>query len=277
MAVHWLGTEACGDAASVGAKAANLSRLAAVAPVPPGFAVPDLPAAIDALPDALAAEVRAAYANLAARVGDAAPAVAVRSSALDEDGADASFAGQHATELNVRGADAVLASIVRCCASARSEAALAYRAAHRLDADTIRVAVLVQQLVPADAAGVAFSANPISGDRTEVVLNVAWGLGEAIVSGLVTPDMFVTDAADTLVVREIATKETMTVRTADGTDHVAVPETLRDAPSLTDAQALEVAHLARDLERRMGWPVDIEFAVAGGTLHLLQCRPITTL
>ncbi len=277
MAVHWLGTEACNDAARVGAKAANLSRLASVAPVPAGFALPDLDAAIEALPTDLAAEVRAAYADLAARVGEPDPAVAVRSSALDEDGADASFAGQHATELNLRGAEAVLASIVRCCASARSETALAYRAAHGLAADAIRVSVLVQHLVPADAAGVAFSANPISGDRTEVVLNVAWGLGEAIVSGLVTPDMFVIDATDALVVREIATKETMTVRTANGTDQVAVPEAQRDAPSLTDAQAVQVAHLARELEQRMGWPVDIEFAMAGGVLHLLQCRPITTL
>jgi pyruvate,water dikinase len=277
MTIHWLGTEACNDAAHVGAKAANLSRLSAVAPVPAGFALPDLPAAIEALSHDGAAEVRAAYSDLAARVGESDPAVAVRSSALDEDGADASFAGQHATELNLRGADAVLAAIVRCCASARSDGALAYRAAHRLDADAIRVAVLVQHLVPADAAGVAFSANPINGDRTEVVLNVAWGLGEAIVSGLVTPDMFVIDATDALVVREIATKETMTVRTPDGIAHVAVPEAQRDAPSVTDAQAIEVAHLARELERRMGWPVDIEFAVAGGTLHLLQCRPITTL
>ncbi|MFA7296810.1 MAG: PEP/pyruvate-binding domain-containing protein, partial [Dehalococcoidia bacterium] len=152
MTIHWLGTEACNDATRVGAKAANLSRLAAVAPVPAGFALPDLPAAIEALPANLAAEVRAAYANLAARVGEAEPAVAVRSSALDEDGADASFAGQHATDLNVRGAEAVLASIIRCCASARSEAALTYRAAHGLDADAIRVAVLVQHLVPAEAA-----------------------------------------------------------------------------------------------------------------------------
>ena len=277
MAVHWLGTEACNETTRVGAKAANLSRLAAVAPVPAGFAVPDLPAAIEALPDDVAVEVRAAYAALGTRLGESNPAVAVRSSALDEDGADASFAGQHATELNLRGADAVLGAIVRCCASARSDAALAYRTAHGLDAEAIRVAVLVQHLVPADAAGVAFSANPISGDRTEVVLNVAWGLGEAIVSGLVTPDMFVVDAADTLVVREIATKETMTVRADGGTGQVAVPAAQRDAPSLTDAQAVQVAHLARDLEGRMGWPVDIEFAVAGGVLHPLQCRPITTL
>lgn len=277
MAIHWLGTEACNDAAHVGAKAANLSRLSTLARVPAGFAIPDLDAATQALPADLAAEVRAGYADLAARVGEAEPAVAVRSSALDEDGTTASFAGQHATELNLRGADAVLAAIVRCCASARSDAALTYRAQHGLDADTIRVAVLVQHLVPADAAGVAFSANPISGDRTEVVVNAAWGLGESIVSGLVTPDMWVIDAADVLVVREIATKETMTVRTADGTDHVAVPEAQRDAPSLTDTQAVQVAHLARELEQRIGWPVDIEFAMAGGVLHLLQCRPITTL
>lgn len=277
MAIHWLGTEACNDAAHVGAKAANLSRLGALARVPAGFAIPDLDAAIQALPADIDAEVRTAYTDLATRVGEAEPAVAVRSSALDEDGAAASFAGQHATELNLRGADAVLAAIVRCCASARSDVALAYRAAHAIDADAIRVAVLVQHLVPAETAGVAFSANPISGDRTEVVINASWGLGESIVSGLVTPDMWVVDAADALVVREIATKETMTARAAHGTAQVDVPEALRDAPSLTDAQALKVAHLARDLASRMGWPVDIEFAVAEGALYLLQCRPITTL
>ena len=277
MTIHWLGSEACHDAARVGAKAANLSRLSTVARVPAGFALPDLPAAIEALPVGLEDEVRSAYRELGTRVGEEAPAVAVRSSALDEDGAAASFAGQHATYLNIRGEDAVLAAIVRCCASARSEGALAYRATHALDAEEIRVAVLVQQLVPSDAAGVAFSANPVTGERDEVVINASWGLGESVVSGLVTPDMYVVDAAGQLLVREIASKATMTRRTDEGVEQADVPGAQQDEPSLADAQVLDIARLARTLEAEMGWPVDIEFAVAHDVLYLLQCRPITTL
>lgn len=277
MTIHWLGSEACHDASRVGAKAANLSRLAAVARVPDGFALPGLPAAIESLPADLAAEVRDAYQELGTRVGEDTPAVAVRSSALDEDGAAASFAGQHATYLNLRGEDAVLAAIVRCCASARSEGAIAYRATHALEAEDIRVAVLVQHLVPSEASGVAFSANPVTGERDEVVINASWGLGESVVSGLVTPDMYIVDATGQFLVREIASKVVMTHRAAEGTEEAAVPEAQQDEPSLSDAQALDVARLARTLEAQMGWPVDIEFAIAGDVLYLLQCRPITTL
>lgn len=138
--------------------------------------------------------------------------------------------------------------------------------------------MLVQQLVQADAAAVAFSANPITGDREEVMITSNWGLGESIVGGTVTPDLFVLrKGSGDLVSRELGVKERMTVRTADGTDEVETPPELQSVPSLTDAQASAIAQLASSLETDVGRPVDIECAIANGVLYLLQCRPITTL
>jgi pyruvate,water dikinase len=136
----------------------------------------------------------------------------------------------------------------------------------------------VQHLVPADVSGVAFSANPVSGARDEVVLNASWGLGESIVSGTVTPDSFVVrKGGDQITGRGIATKERMTVRAQGGTREVAVPRIMRSAPSLRDEQVVEIAAVAVALEGEHNAPVDIEWAFAGAELFLLQCRPITTL
>jgi pyruvate,water dikinase len=140
------------------------------------------------------------------------------------------------------------------------------------------VAVLVQTLVAADTAAVVFSANPISGNRDEVVVNASWGLGESIVGGTVTPDMYVVDRANWEIrSRTIAKKTAMTVRTEMGTKEVPVPRFLQETPSLKDDQAIEMARVAVELERDMGWPADIECAVAGDELFLLQCRPITQM
>jgi len=117
--------------------------------------------------------------------------VAVRSSALDEDGAGASFAGQHETYLNVVGAAAVAEAVARCWASVRSSRALEYRRRQGFPLDGARIAVLVQQLIPADVSSVVFSANPVTGSRDEVMINASWGLGESIVGGTVTPDTYV--------------------------------------------------------------------------------------
>jgi phosphoenolpyruvate synthase/pyruvate phosphate dikinase len=202
----------------------------------------------------------------------------VRSSALDEDGDLASFAGQHETELNLVGVDDVLGAVARCWASGRNERALAYRKQQGLDTEEVRLAVLVQQLVAADTSSVIFSANPISGNRNEVVVTASWGLGESVVSGTVTPDTWVVRKADLAVKEErIGAKERMTVAVAGGTREVTVPRLLQERSSLSRAQVAEVAKLAMELEEKMGRPVDVETAFAGDLLHLLQCRPITTL
>ena len=281
--ILWLGDRACDDPAQVGGKAAHLSRLAANYPVPSGFCL--TAAAFDPehygeapLPTALAAALAAAYEALAHRTGFPDVPVAVRSSALDEDGDLASFAGQHETELNLVGVDAVLGAVVRCWASGHNERALAYRKQQGLDTEEVRLAVLVQQLVMADTSAVVFSANPISGNRDEVVVTASWGLGESVVSGTVTPDTWVVRKADLTVKEErIGAKERMTVAVTAGTREVAVPRLLRERASLSRAQVTELAKLAMELEEKMGRPVDIETAYAREELFLLQCRPITTL
>lgn len=276
--VHWLGQDDCHDTHFVGGKAASLSRLAALHTVPPGFAIAALDADHDHLADSTVDAIREAYCVLADRSGEPDVGVAVRSSAVDEDAPDASFAGQHDTYLNIRGQDDLLSAISRCRASARSEAALAYRQQQQLSVDSVKIAILVQQLVPSDVSAVVFSHNPLTKSADELMINATWGLGESLVSGTVTPDTYVINKQNMSVVsRHAARKERMTVMVPDGTHEVAVPKLLREEPSLTEAQALEIAEMATKLENATGHPVDVECAFAKGTLYLLQCRPITTL
>ena len=136
----------------------------------------------------------------------------------------------------------------------------------------------VQQLVLADASAVAFSANPVTGDREEVLINANYGLGEAVVSGATTPDTIVVSKSDTAVQQlTIGAKEVMTVRTAEGTEEKSTPRMMQDLPALSQEQVAEIAKLTIAMEERHGWPVDLECALKGEELFLLQCRPITTL
>jgi pyruvate,water dikinase len=274
--ILWLGEARCADPARSGGKAASLSRLAASRRVPPGFVVTLAGPSLDR---GLRRAVAAAYRRLGAVAGVADPPVAVRSSAIDEDGAGASFAGQHDTYLGVSGVDQVWWAIARCASSFAGDRALAYRRRAGLAAPPGRAAVLVQLLVPADASGVVFSANPVTGARDEIVVNAAFGLGESVVSGTVTPDAIVVGRHD-LAVRDhaVADKRAMTVAVpGGGTREVPVPGCLRTRPAVDAAQARAAARLAADLERETGGPVDIEVAWVGSDLFLLQCRPITTL
>jgi pyruvate,water dikinase len=203
--------------------------------------------------------------------------VAVRSSALDEDSQNASFAGQHQTFLNIRGIDALSQAVIQCWASAYHPSALAYRRQHGLNLNP-QMAVLVQQLIPADVSAVVFTANPVTGDRGEILINAAWGLGESLVSGEVTPDEFVVRKDMLSVIsRQVADKQIMTVLAPVGVKNIPVPRLLRGQPSLSTDQIAEIARLGLRLEEIMGQPVDVECAYRGGFLYLLQCRPITTL
>lgn len=266
--ILWFEDAAAADPARAGGKAAALATLARHRRVPDGFVVAGRPDA-----DA----VEAAYAELAARAGEDAPLVAVRSSATDEDGQSSSFAGQHETILGVRGIDELLAAITTCRASAHTDRALSYRRANGLARPSAPLPVLVQLLVPADAAAVVFSVNPVTRGG-EVLVNAAFGLGESIVGGTVTPDEWALARPSLHVSRRtIADKRRMTVRAPGGSREVEVPAPLRRLPSITDEQARAAATLALDLESELGYPVDLELAWTGDDLHLLQCRPITTL
>ncbi len=233
------------------------------------------------MPDELVTEIAAAYRELS---GGSEPestesAVAVRSSATAEDLEGASFAGQQDTYLNIRGVDAVLDAVRRCWASLWTARAMAYRARQGIDPAEVSLAVVVQELVDAAAAGVMFTADPSTGSRDIVLISAAWGLGEAVVGGLVNTDQL-TLAGDMLTVtdRQIADKAVQTVRTDDGTAEVAVPDDRRRAAVLDDAAARDLAALGRRIAQHFGAPQDIEWARStSGALMILQSRPITAL
>jgi phosphoenolpyruvate synthase/pyruvate phosphate dikinase len=278
MNLLWLGDPRSFDPALVGGKAANLSRLARQDQrVPDGFSLP-VTVMDQVKPSELRSEITTAISDLMACHSLPEFIAAVRSSAVDEDGDVASFAGQHETYLNVVGPEAIIQAVTLCWESARSEQALDYRRQQGLSMEHPQIAVLVQQLVAADVAAVVFSVNPITRNPDEVIINASWGLGESIVAGTVTPDAFVVRKSDLKIVsRTIADKQSMTVTVPGGTRAVEVPGFLRKVASLTDDQVIEIANLALSLESTMGHPVDVECAFASGDLYLLQCRPITTL
>ncbi|MGC9521236.1 MAG: PEP/pyruvate-binding domain-containing protein [Anaerolineae bacterium] len=236
-------------------------------------------AAIHALFDAgeIPAEIEKAIVQAYTALGDG-PAVAVRSSATAEDLPELSFAGQQETFLNVRGAQAVVAAVKRCWASLWTARAIDYRLRHNVPQDAVDLAVVVQRLVVAEVAGIMFTANPVNNDAEEVVINAAWGLGEAIVAGIVSPDTIIADKGSGTVKHvEIADKDRMTVPTAAGTETRPVATQKRRARALDDAQVAELVALGRQIEEFYGTPQDIEWCWAEGEFTIVQSRPITTL
>lgn len=310
------------DLGTLGGKCAGLAALmAAGAAVPPGFAVTthaygDMLAAhaLDAristlvaqltasqaaaheriaqemrdlitahpLPDAVADAVRAGYHALCAKAGEEVP-VAVRSSATAEDLPEASFAGLGDTYLWTVGAEAVLARVRDCWASLFSARAIAYRAKHGFGQFDHRMAVAVQKMVDARAAGVAMTLDPSSGDRSAIVIESVWGLGEPLVSGQATPDSFTIDKVLLQPVkRTIVPKAHELVADRHGRRTVLreVDAARRSAASLTDAQLRAVAQAAKAVEKAMGVPMDIEWAIDAERQEdhgvvLLQARPET--
>src|SRR5215212_3189769 len=174
------------------------------------------------IPEGVDDEIRAAYEKLSE---DGETAIAVRSSATAEDLAGASFAGQQETYLNVRGVKALMQAVKNCWASLWTARAMAYRARQGISPETVSLAVVIQEMVPSEAAGVMFTANPANGRRNEAVVSAAWGLGESVVSGSVTTDDIVVDKDSGRVIsRDTADKEVMTVYTESGTEEQPVPE-----------------------------------------------------
>jgi pyruvate,water dikinase len=292
----------------VGGKGASLSRLVGLgAMVPPAFAltveayatlarVLDLPGRADRVADgelpairaaiegaALPATVREALqvglTGLRAAAGDAVE-LAVRSSATAEDSATASFAGLHDTVLGVRDFADLEAAVKRCWASLWTERAVAYRRSNGLAAAEGAIAVVVQQLVRSDVSLVVFTTDPVSGRDDHLVIDATWGLGEALVSGLVSPDHVVVDPVGRIVEYVVGEKDLMVIPGAssgDGVRQVAVPRALRGVPVLAPEQVASIAATARGLARRLGFAADLEAGLAGGRLYLYQARPITTL
>jgi rifampicin phosphotransferase len=205
--------------------------------------------------------------------------VAVRSSATAEDLAYASFAGQQDTYLNVVGSAALLDAVRRCWASLWTDRAVSYRNANGIDHTSVALAVVVQRMIDAAAAGVMFTANPITGNRNEIVIDASPGLGEAVVSGAVNPDHFVINSVDRKVVsRRLGDKRVMiTSVPGGGTVHQELADRSSQA-CLDDVQVLRLADLGQQVQRHYGAPQDTEWALdSTGQFWLTQARPITTL
>jgi pyruvate, water dikinase len=303
------------DVPRVGGKGASLGEMTKAGfPVPPGFAVTtrafdellaadserleELLAPVDhgdtaaagevsarvrdevrslEVPEAIAGAVRDAYAELAARIDAEDPPVAVRSSAVAEDSAEGSFAGLQDTYLWVSGADAVLDAVRRCWASYFNAEALAYRA--KTGADAEGMAVAVQYMVDALAAGVMFTLNPVSGDQSTIAIDAAWGLGEGVVSGEVTPDhILYSKVTRELVKADVGDKarECLADPDAGGTRMADVEDERRTRLCLEEEQVAAVAELADRALKHYGAHQDLEWAIdRDGELFLLQSRPET--
>ena len=299
------------DLDAVGGKAESLSRLARAGfPVPPGFVLtteayrsfvdahglaPVISAALAGLPrddhraleqtsagirgrfttgtvpSTVVNELRRAYAGLGHG------RVAVRSSATAEDLPGMSFAGQQDTILDVGDPDALLHAVRACWASLWTARAIAYRARFGVGPDDIALAVVVQRMINAEASGVMFTADPVTGLDSAITINSTWGLGEALVGGEVTPDSFEVDRRTGKIVhRHIARKNVMTVRSAEGTGSAPVPDDLRFRASLTDEQVVALARAGRRITNLYQTAMDIEWCRVGSDFWILQARPITT-
>jgi pyruvate, water dikinase len=225
-----------------------------------------------ALPEDVRTAILAAYAAL----GDS--PVAVRSSATTEDAEDASFAGLQDTYLWVIGAEAVVAAVQRCWASLYSVESLAYRRRKGLAEKGVAMAVVVQRMVDSKTAGVMFTRSPTTGDKSVIVIEGAWGLGSAVVSGEVTPDRFVLGKiTGEISVRDISDKHVRHLPLpGGGTSEEETPAALRSEPCVTDGDLQRLRELGRRIERHYGRPQDIEWAIdQEGQVLILQSRPET--
>jgi len=225
-----------------------------------------------AIPDDLAAAITRSLARLGER-----SAYAVRSSATAEDSPTASFAGQQDTYLNVVGPAAILQHVSRCWASLFTERAVTYRLRNGFDLRNVHMAVVVQQMVFPVAAGILFTADPVTSNRKVTSVEASFGLGEALVSGLVNADMYKVRDGE-VVAKAIATKQlAIHALPAGGTQEQAIDPAQQEQPALTDAQVVRLVELGRRIEAHFGQPQDIEWCLADDDFQVVQSRPITTL
>ncbi|HXD67844.1 MAG TPA: PEP/pyruvate-binding domain-containing protein [Solirubrobacteraceae bacterium] len=259
------------DADRFGGKSASLGELLhAGIPVPPGFAIST--EAGENLTDMLRRDIAARYGEM----GDGVP-VAVRSSALGEDSAEATFAGQQDTYLWVRGTDAICDAVRKCWASLHSAQAVTYR--ERFGVENPAMGVTIQRMVDAAVSGVMFTCNPVSGDRSMVAINASWGLGLAVVGGEVTPDDYLLSKVTGEVVKQTVNDKAIEyVPAATGTVRRDVDDARRNEPCLDDNRLAGLVAISKRVEKHFGAPQDIEWAFDhDGELFILQSRPVTGL
>lgn len=230
------------------------------------------------IPESVEEAILEAYHELAGEEGNRAW-VAVRSSATAEDLPTASFAGQMATYLNVRGDQNVLKALQECWAALFGESATTYRDQHRFKHTDVSMGVIIQEMVEADESGVMFTIHPVTKDHDKIVIEANFGLGETVVGGAVTPDTFVVNKQTLEVLEEyIGSKKIMVVRgPKGGTIRKDTPMAQRSKPSLTTEEIQKVAEFGRRIEQHYNYPQDIEWAISKDNIYIVQTRPVTAL
>ncbi len=224
------------------------------------------------IPDLLQSEIRDAWNKVGIDF-----AYAVRSSATAEDLPTASFAGQQDTYLNIRGEEALFQHIRKCWASLFTDRAIAYRIINGFDHKEVFLSVVVQKMVTPEASGILFTADPVTGNRNITSIDASFGLGEAIVSGLVSADLYKVKA-DRIVSKKISEKKLAIYSLpSGGTETIELSGEERDKQVLSDEQVIDLAHIGKQVERHFGSPQDIEFCIENGKIYLVQSRPITSL
>ncbi|MEM2174906.1 MAG: PEP/pyruvate-binding domain-containing protein, partial [Candidatus Micrarchaeia archaeon] len=204
--------------------------------------------------------------------------VAVRSSATAEDVPGHSFAGQHATFLNVKGADNVVKAVKKCWASLFEPRAIFYRVEKGFKHSRVGISAIVQTMVESEKSGVAFSVDPISQDKNKIVIEAIYGLGEAIVSGEVTPDKYILHKGLLKIIdKKISKQDKMLVREDGGNRWEKVEKDLSDKQKVPDPLLIRLGKLVREIEKHYKFPQDVEWAIEGSEVYILQSRPITTL
>lgn len=263
------------EVALVGGKALSLGRLTqAGLTVPPGFVVPTdvyKTAKDQGIDPELKEAIFKAFDSLGAE------RVAVRSSAIAEDSADASWAGQFDTFLNVK-RNELLESVKKCWDSASSEIVNEYAESKSVSSEQLAIAVVVQKMVESEVSGVVFSVNPITKDENEIMIEATYGLGELLVQGMVTPDNYLVSKTDLQILdKKTPHKSTMLVYQDGDNIERPVPNDIADEACLDDSQILELARLTTEIEDYYGSPQDIEWALENDKFYIVQSRPITTL
>jgi rifampicin phosphotransferase len=223
------------------------------------------------MPTSLKNEILHAYEALGL------PAVAVRSSATAEDLPDMSFAGQQDTFLNVTTREMLVTRVIDCWSSLWTARAIGYRLRQGVKQEDIAIAVVVQQMVQSDVSGVMFTANPLTGSRVECVIDAAFGLGEALVSGLVEPDHYVVDLRENRILTKQLGRKALSIRAGEKGGVKQVKEVSIGRQALSDSEILQLSEMGARVQTAFGSPQDIEWAFSGGKLYLLQTRPITSL
>lgn len=228
------------------------------------------------IPQEVAREVVTAYKKLSGRFNKA--LVAVRSSATAEDLPGASFAGQQATFLNIKGEANLLQSVKECWASLFTARAIFYREENKIKHEKVKISVIVQKMVQSDVSGVMFSIDPVTNDKDRIIVEAVWGLGEMIVQGSVVPDTYVVQK-DTFMIlsKEISDQKIQLVRRGEKTEEREVPASWRGRQKLTNEEIVALARLADRLQKHYYFPQDIEWAKEGDRLFITQTRPVTTI